>query len=584
MKGIPDYFKVIKTPIYFSLIRSRLLSNHYKSISSFRSDVCLVFENAILYNGEGSDVGHLARVGLDEFEKAFITNMNKRQSRLNHPLNELCFLCGKNDLEDIAPSEVKCDEDGCTQLVSDSQSYYCGRSKSICEKCYSAIQDSDVKASFFECKCGKPLKETWIKCSSCSFWTHKKCTLFHERYSRFNGHFTCLHCRLDPNSSNISTETVSPYAAESLPSCDLSQHIERGIRQCLSTVADSDASVEKTSLNSFSVRVLSNESITYIVGKETTKRIPQIPKAFPLKRKCLALFCKIEGVDVLVFCVFVDEYDQTGPKQNSGRIFLTFLESIPFLKERSYRMTIYSTFLIEYFRYMKEIGFRSIHIWACPPPQNQSLFNCPSTLFNGLTNETLYNWFSNILNKAKEENVVVDFETLHDEVFGSMNGSDISDVFETSLVPILEHDYLSGQIEELCSISIPDSLNDSMARKIENMLKSSGKYLLVAHLQNFNDSNFEIGSSTENNVQASAQSDDTSDLGSAKLSFASLSDIPDHNDSNNNSESIGVNIFSSRQHFLNFCQRHSLQFNDLRQAKYSSISVRDYFFFCYVYL
>ncbi len=58
--GVPDYFDVVKHPMDLGLIKKRLDNGFYKDLSSFESDVKLVFDNCILYNGEESDVGLVA--------------------------------------------------------------------------------------------------------------------------------------------------------------------------------------------------------------------------------------------------------------------------------------------------------------------------------------------------------------------------------------------------------------------------------------------------------------------------------------------------------------------------------------------
>ncbi len=57
---IPDYFEIIKNPMDLSLIEKRLKEGYYKTIASAKKDVILVFDNAIQYNGEDSDVGQMA--------------------------------------------------------------------------------------------------------------------------------------------------------------------------------------------------------------------------------------------------------------------------------------------------------------------------------------------------------------------------------------------------------------------------------------------------------------------------------------------------------------------------------------------
>ena len=58
--GIPDYFDIIKNPMDLSLVQKRLKDGYYKTFDSAKSDVNLVFENAIQYNGKESDVGTMA--------------------------------------------------------------------------------------------------------------------------------------------------------------------------------------------------------------------------------------------------------------------------------------------------------------------------------------------------------------------------------------------------------------------------------------------------------------------------------------------------------------------------------------------
>jgi len=58
--GIPDYFDVIKEPMDLGKVKERLESEYYTTIESAAQDVKLVFENAIKYNGESSEVGCMA--------------------------------------------------------------------------------------------------------------------------------------------------------------------------------------------------------------------------------------------------------------------------------------------------------------------------------------------------------------------------------------------------------------------------------------------------------------------------------------------------------------------------------------------
>jgi len=69
--GLPDYFEVVKNPMHLLLVKKKLENAVYTDMASFERDVKLVFENAILYNGEESEVGQLAHTMMGVFEKEY---------------------------------------------------------------------------------------------------------------------------------------------------------------------------------------------------------------------------------------------------------------------------------------------------------------------------------------------------------------------------------------------------------------------------------------------------------------------------------------------------------------------------------
>lgn len=69
--GLPDYFDVVKTPMCLELVKKKLENAIYNDTESFARDLRLVFENAILYNGESSEVGVLAKSMLDKFHAEY---------------------------------------------------------------------------------------------------------------------------------------------------------------------------------------------------------------------------------------------------------------------------------------------------------------------------------------------------------------------------------------------------------------------------------------------------------------------------------------------------------------------------------
>lgn len=55
-RGYKDYYELIEQPIDLQMIASRARKGGYRTMKEFESDVLLLFDNARLYNMEGSIV------------------------------------------------------------------------------------------------------------------------------------------------------------------------------------------------------------------------------------------------------------------------------------------------------------------------------------------------------------------------------------------------------------------------------------------------------------------------------------------------------------------------------------------------
>jgi hypothetical protein len=70
--NIPDYPKIIRTPMDFSTIRNNIESGFYESIDAFAEDVRLVFRNAITFNAARDNIVNIsAREVSTKFEDRY---------------------------------------------------------------------------------------------------------------------------------------------------------------------------------------------------------------------------------------------------------------------------------------------------------------------------------------------------------------------------------------------------------------------------------------------------------------------------------------------------------------------------------
>jgi E1A/CREB-binding protein len=140
---------------------------------------------------------------------------------------------------------------------------------------------------------------------------------------------------------------------------------------------------------------------------------------FPVRTKCIALFQTIDGVDVLLFAMYVYEYGDLCPAPNKRRVYISYLDSVQYFEPQCYRTNVYHTIMVEYLRYVKNRGFHTAHIWSCPPtPGDDYIFYSHPKHQLVPREDILRAWYHRMLDQAKSQGVVVRTTTLFDEYFG----------------------------------------------------------------------------------------------------------------------------------------------------------------------
>jgi Bromodomain/TAZ zinc finger len=90
--GLPDYFDVVKNPMHLALIEQNVENGVYRDMATFERDTKLVFENAILYNGEESEVGEMAKTMLTNFAMDFTGVVDGTSSDMINCVLWKCFV------------------------------------------------------------------------------------------------------------------------------------------------------------------------------------------------------------------------------------------------------------------------------------------------------------------------------------------------------------------------------------------------------------------------------------------------------------------------------------------------------------
>jgi len=68
---IAGYTDVIRKPMWLKSVKSRIERQVYTNYDDFKKDMCLIFDNAITFNGEGDIYSNIAKYCKNEFKKEF---------------------------------------------------------------------------------------------------------------------------------------------------------------------------------------------------------------------------------------------------------------------------------------------------------------------------------------------------------------------------------------------------------------------------------------------------------------------------------------------------------------------------------
>lgn len=78
---LPDYPAIVKKPMDLGTIETKLAKGKYATVQNFVADVTLVWNNARLYNMEGSDIHHLA----NHLDSEFTAKLEVHSGPLREP-------------------------------------------------------------------------------------------------------------------------------------------------------------------------------------------------------------------------------------------------------------------------------------------------------------------------------------------------------------------------------------------------------------------------------------------------------------------------------------------------------------------
>ncbi len=472
--GLPDYFEVIKRPMDLGTIRKKLENGCYHKLEDFEDHVHLTFDNAMLYNPEGSVVYNMAKEMKEKFAQDYDVLMKQLlieedQKRKN---GEACLLCGCEKLL-FEPPVFYCNGLNCpSKRIRRNSYYYVGGNNQYhwCHQCFQELKDGRTielgdlsirKEQLAKKKNDEVHEESWVQCDRCERWIHQICALFNTRQNKDQrSEYACPRCTIEERKAKGQTEGISSTPmAEDLQRTKLSEYLECHVRDKMDQHLDEEAknkcksegipmeeAIKQTEMGgAITIRQVTSMDKKLEVRERMKKRyaFKNYPDEFSYRCKCIVVFQNLDGVDVMLFGLYVYEHDEKNPSPNTRTVYVSYLDSVHYMKPRNMRTFIYHEILISYLDYVRKRGYSTAHIWACPPLKGDDyiLYAKPEDQ-KVPKDDRLRQWYIDMLVECQRRGIVGKVTNMYDLYFSNKEN-------DATVVPYMDGDYFPAEVENI---------------------------------------------------------------------------------------------------------------------------------------
>ncbi|KAJ0733289.1 putative histone acetyltransferase chromatin regulator PHD family [Helianthus annuus] len=518
--------------------------------------------------------------GLREWVGQSKAKVEKNQA-LEHSMSEnSCQLCAVEKLT-FEPPPIYCTPCGApikrnaifyTVGAGDTRHYFCILCYNESRRDTINVDGTNIlKARLEKKKNDEETEEWWVQCDKCEAWQHQICALFNDR--RNDGgqaEYTCPNCYVEEvergERSPLPESTV--LGAKDLPRTILSDHIESRLFAKLKQERLERARVHGKSYD----EVPGAESLVVRVVSSVDKKLEVKPRfleifqdenypvEFEYKSKVVLLFQKIEGVEVCLFRMYVQEFGSECEQPNHRRVYLSYLDSVKYFRPEiravtgeALRTFVYHEILIGYLEYCKLRGFTSCYIWACPPLKGEDyILYCHPEIQKTPKSDKLREWYLSMLRKASKEDIVVGAA---EDMIHQIRQEDLLLMHRLgdSISPMKE-DFIMVHLQHACTHCC--------------ILMVSGNRWVCNQCKKFQicDSCYEVEQKLEDRERHPINHREKH-----LLYPIEINDVPE--DTKDKDEILESEFFDTRQAFLSLCQGNHYQYDTLRRAKHSSMMV-----------
>ncbi|GAB9470170.1 Histone acetyltransferase [Globisporangium polare] len=278
-------------------------------------------------------------------------------------------------------------------------------------------------------------------------------------------------------------------SSRELRSCALSRFMQSWVHRHLVELGEHEAA------QSINIKVVSSLKsscqVSPVVREHFRSEALSYPQAIEFSSKAIFVFQKINGIEVCIFSMYVQEYDRNSTlAANRNRTYIAYIDSLVYMRPRHVRTSLFHETLIAYLAFCKGKGFHHAHIWACPTTRGGDfIYWCHPTFQKNPGKDRLLQWYLKMAEVGKKAEVVFACQDLYACEF-----ENLEDRLQHQLPPYFDGDYWSAEAERLAASppkrgrlskeAYEASLKgESFRKKVVNSVKASRDSLFVISLQ-----------------------------------------------------------------------------------------------------
>nr|CDS30088.1 histone acetyltransferase p300 [Hymenolepis microstoma] len=292
------------------------------------------------------------------------------------------------------------------------------------------------------------------------------------------------------------------------------------------------------------IRILSDSTSKYELNQLRNLQMHENAGNFIYREKGIFAFQKCPDNNyVCFFGFYVQEYGKDSAEPNRDRVYLSYLDSVPYFEPKNLRTSVYHEILCAYMEYVKMLDFKAVHLWASPPDETiEYIFNSHPPSQQMPDTARLVRWYQLMVNRAIERGIVIKNYTLQEYVTRFCN-------MPPNCLPYFKGDHWPCIVEQIM-------------QRLRRSSRPSGAPL------NEDEFTKKFWSRLRKEIEVSGETFQVYTLKEDQSSH----EIADPD------ALFPIMAMKDREAFLKWCRQNEYEFNTIRRAKYSTKAIFHMYF------